>query len=332
MAGSAGDAGMVAKVARVSHFQHARDPTAARRGRVDANQPEIVAALRAIVPGEGVIDDLDGMRPYECDALSAYRQMPLVVVLPEPVAQVQAILRLAAEMNVKIVPRGAGTSLSGGALPREDGILVGMGVANTIQQYCWTRALSLGPTAAVSPFYYMSLVWAMLLGFLVFLGAAEMALSRMTKPRASSLAEKEGRRGRALKRLVDEPQKWVNPLLLMINICQIVQATLTSVVADRLFGTAGVAIGVVLNVVVFFVVTEAVPKTYAVLYPQKAALFAARPVAALVAFPPLRWVSKWLISLTNVIVRGKGLEQGPFVNEQELLGIVEVAAEDEVIE
>ena len=173
---------------------------------------------------------------------------------------------------------------------------------------------------------------AVLLGFLVFLGAAEMALSRMTKPRASSLAEKEGRRGRALKRLVDEPQKWVNPLLLMINICQIVQATLTSVVADRLFGTAGVAIGVVLNVVVFFVVTEAVPKTYAVLYPQRAALLSARPTAALVSFPPLRWVSRLLIGLTNVIVRGKGLEQGPFVSESELLGIVEVAAEDEVIE
>lgn len=171
-----------------------------------------------------------------------------------------------------------------------------------------------------------------LLGFLVFLSAAEMALSRMTKPRAASLAEKEGRSGKALKRLVDEPQKWVNPLLLMINICQIVQATLTGVVAGRLFGAAGVAVGVVLNVVVFFVLTEAVPKTYAVLYPQRAALLSARPTAALVAFPPLRWVSRALIALTNVIVKGRGLEQGPFVSESELLGIVEVAAEDEVIE
>ena len=59
-----------------------------------ARRSDIVAALRAIVPGEGVIDDLDGMRPYECDALSAYRQMPMVVVLPETVAQVAAILAL----------------------------------------------------------------------------------------------------------------------------------------------------------------------------------------------------------------------------------------------
>jgi CBS domain containing-hemolysin-like protein len=172
----------------------------------------------------------------------------------------------------------------------------------------------------------------LLLVVLIFLSVAEMGLSRMTRPRAGSLAEKGLRSGKALKRLVDEPERWVNPLLLTVNVCQIVQATLTSIVAGRLFGALGVVIGVVLNVIVFFVLAEAVPKTYAVQYPQKAALLAARPVAALVAFPPLRWISKWLISLTNVIVRGKGLEQGPFVNEQELLGIVEVAAEDMVIE
>lgn len=172
----------------------------------------------------------------------------------------------------------------------------------------------------------------LLLIALIFLSVAEMGLSRMTRPRAGSLAEKGLRSGKALKRLVDEPERWVNPLLLTVNLFQIVQATLTSIVAGRLFGALGVVIGVLLNVIVFFVLAEAVPKTYAVLYPQKAALLAARPVAALVAFPPLRWISKWLISLTNVIVRGKGLEQGPFVSEQELLGIVEVAAEDMVIE
>lgn len=171
-----------------------------------------------------------------------------------------------------------------------------------------------------------------LLVALVFLSVAEMGLSRMTRPRANSLADKGVRSGRALKRLVEEPERWVNPVLLTVNLFQILQATLTGYVANALFGPLGVLVGVLLNVVVFFVLAEAVPKTYAVLYPQKAALIAARPVSALVAFPPLRWISKWLISLTNVIVRGKGLEQGPFVSEQELLGIVEVAAEDMVIE
>ncbi|MGA0895360.1 MAG: hemolysin family protein [Ilumatobacteraceae bacterium] len=178
----------------------------------------------------------------------------------------------------------------------------------------------------------MVVVILLLLVALIFLSVAEMGLSRMTRPRANSLAEKGVRGGKALKRLVDEPERWVNPVLLTVNLFQILQATLTGYVANDLFGPFGLVIGVVLNVVVFFVLAEAVPKTYAVLYPQKAALIAAGPVSALVAFPLLRWISQWLISLTNVIVRGKGLEQGPFVNEQELLGIVEVAAEDMVIE
>lgn len=178
----------------------------------------------------------------------------------------------------------------------------------------------------------MLVVIFVLLVVLIFLSVAEMGLSRMNKPRAASLADQGKKAGKALKKLVDEPERWVNPLLLTVNVCQTVQATLTGIVAGRLFGPAGVAVGVLLNVVVFFVLAEAVPKTYAVLYPQRSALMSARPVMALVSFPPLRWMSRGLIGLTNVIVRGKGLEQGPFVSESELLGIVETAAEDEVIE
>ncbi|MFN7167131.1 MAG: FAD-linked oxidase C-terminal domain-containing protein [Pannonibacter sp.] len=92
----------------------------------------IVAALKAIVPGEGVIDALTEMRPYETDALTAYRQMPLVVVLPETVDQVSRILRYCYENDVKVVPRGAGTSLSGGALPLADGVLMSMMKFNRI--------------------------------------------------------------------------------------------------------------------------------------------------------------------------------------------------------
>ncbi len=87
---------------------------------------DIVAALRRIVPGEGVIDAEAGRRAYESDGLTAYRQLPLVVVLPETTAQVAEILRYCAAHKVKVVPRGAGTSLSGGALPLEDGVLLGM--------------------------------------------------------------------------------------------------------------------------------------------------------------------------------------------------------------
>ncbi len=179
---------------------------------------------------------------------------------------------------------------------------------------------------------WMLVAIGLLLIVLVFLAVAEMGLSRISKHRATSLADSGSKSGKALLWLVSEPERWVNPLLLTVNICQTVQATLTGILANRLFGGAGVAIGVVLNVIVFFVLAEAVPKTYAVLYPERAAKLAARPVSALVKFPLLRWISRGLIGLTNVIVKGKGLEKGPFVNEQELLGIVETAAEEGVVE
>jgi putative hemolysin len=171
-----------------------------------------------------------------------------------------------------------------------------------------------------------------LLLVLVFFALAEMSLSRMSKHKATTFAEGGSRSAKALLWLVDEPERWVNTLLLTVNICQTVQATLTGIVAGRLFGAAGVIIGVVLNVLVFFVLAEAVPKTYAVIYPERAARFTARPVFALVKFPLLNLISRGLIGLTNVIVRGKGLEKGPFVNERELLGIVEAAAKEGVVE
>src|ERR1700750_565531 len=93
----------------------------------------IVQALRAIVPGEGVIADERTMKPYESDGLTAYRQLPMVVVLPETTAQVAAVLKYCHEHGIKVVPRGAGTSLSGGALPLEDGVLLGMGKFNRIR-------------------------------------------------------------------------------------------------------------------------------------------------------------------------------------------------------
>jgi glycolate oxidase len=93
---------------------------------------EIVEALRRIVPGEGVILSEAERRVYESDGLTAYRQLPLVVVLPSTVGQVAAVLRYCKECGIKVVPRGAGTSLSGGALPLADGVLLGMAKFNRI--------------------------------------------------------------------------------------------------------------------------------------------------------------------------------------------------------
>jgi glycolate oxidase len=97
-----------------------------------ARRADIAAALREIVPGEGVIAIPTEMRVYETDGLTAYRQMPLAVVLPETTDQVSRVLRYAHDGGIKVVPRGAGTSLSGGALPLADGILLGMAKFNRI--------------------------------------------------------------------------------------------------------------------------------------------------------------------------------------------------------
>jgi glycolate oxidase len=92
-----------------------------------ARKGEIVAALRLIVPGEGVVTNEDELRAYESDGLTAYRQPPFIVVLPETTEEVSKVLRLCQDLGVKVVPRGAGTSLSGGALPLADGVVLGLG-------------------------------------------------------------------------------------------------------------------------------------------------------------------------------------------------------------
>jgi glycolate oxidase len=94
---------------------------------VIGRRAEILRALRKIVPGEGVIAAKDALRVYETDGLTAYRQQPFITVLPETTQQVADILRYCHEQGIKVVPRGAGTSLSGGALPLADGILLGLG-------------------------------------------------------------------------------------------------------------------------------------------------------------------------------------------------------------
>jgi glycolate oxidase len=91
-----------------------------------ARKPAIVAALRAVLPEDAVIDDPFETRAYECDALSAYRATPLAVVLPRSTAEVAAALKVCHAMGVPVVPRGAGTSLAGGAMPSEDAVILGV--------------------------------------------------------------------------------------------------------------------------------------------------------------------------------------------------------------
>ncbi|MEZ5176854.1 MAG: hemolysin family protein [Acidimicrobiales bacterium] len=173
---------------------------------------------------------------------------------------------------------------------------------------------------------------AFLMLIAILTAVAETAIVRVSRSKAAGLAE-EGRPGaKALLSLVEAPERWINALLLVVLVCQIVQATLTGVVASRLFGGLGVAIATFVNVVVTFVLAEAAPKTWALQNTEKAALASARPVKVLVDFGPLRLVSRALIGLTNVILPGKGIKEGPFISEEELLALAAEAAEAQVIE
>src|ERR671929_199649 len=132
--------------------------------RVLSRRAEIVRRLEEIVPGEGVVADPDGMRPFETDGLTAYRQMPFVVVLPETVEQVSRVLRYCYAEGIRVVPRGPGTSLSGGALPLSDAVLLVMAKFNRVLEVDYNNRVAivqpgvtnLGITHAVqhAGFYY----------------------------------------------------------------------------------------------------------------------------------------------------------------------------------
>ncbi|MFQ5661444.1 MAG: FAD-linked oxidase C-terminal domain-containing protein [Gammaproteobacteria bacterium] len=97
-----------------------------------AKRQDLIQGLQKILNREQCISDPSALRVYESDGLTAYRQTPMLVVLPDSTLQVAEILRLCSAMRIKVVPRGAGTSLSGGALPLPDGIILGLGKFNRI--------------------------------------------------------------------------------------------------------------------------------------------------------------------------------------------------------
>ncbi len=100
--------------------------------RVLGAKKQIVAQLRAVLPADAVIDDPAETRAYECDALSAYRCLPLAVVLPRTTEEVAAALKVCHEVGVPVVPRGAGTSLAGGSMPSEDAVVLGLARMNSV--------------------------------------------------------------------------------------------------------------------------------------------------------------------------------------------------------
>ena len=131
---------------------------------VIADRARLAARLRDILPADNVIDDRDGMRAFDSDGLTAYSAMPLIVALPESTAQVAAVLSACAETGVKVVPRGAGTGLSGGALPLADGVSLALTKLNRILEIDYANRcavvqpgvtnLAISEAVAAEGFYY----------------------------------------------------------------------------------------------------------------------------------------------------------------------------------
>lgn len=172
----------------------------------------------------------------------------------------------------------------------------------------------------------------LLLGASAVLALAETSLVRTSQAKARSLVEDRRRGARKLERLTEDPQGFLNPVLLLVLICQLVVATLVGVLAAHWFGAWGVVAATVFEIVIIFVLGEAVPKNWAVHNPERAALFSAPLVSAVVGFWPVRMVSAGLIGLANWLIGEKGSYFGSGVTESELLAMADVAVEDEVIE
>jgi CBS domain containing-hemolysin-like protein len=171
-----------------------------------------------------------------------------------------------------------------------------------------------------------------LLVLAALLAMAETSLVRTSRVKALSLVEQRRRGARQLADLVGTPDRFLTPVLLVVLICQMVAATLVSLVSSRLFGAIGVVVATIFEIVVIFVMAEALPKNYAVRNPERAALFSAPLVSALIHFWPLRVVSRGLNGLANrLLSTGSGATVAE-VSEEEILALADVAVEEAVIE
>jgi magnesium and cobalt exporter, CNNM family len=166
----------------------------------------------------------------------------------------------------------------------------------------------------------------------IFLALAETAFVRMSRIRALALAEEGNKRAARLAALLQQPERTLNSVLLLVLVSQLTTATLIGVLLEGTAGALGVVIGIVLQIVLFFVIGEVAPKTFAVQHTERAALVVTPLLSFVTNFAPLRWTSRLLIGIANVVLPGKGLKEGPFITEEEIRTMADVAASEEVIE
>ena len=175
-------------------------------------------------------------------------------------------------------------------------------------------------------------VVAVLFVLSIFFAASETAFVRMNRIRAIALEEEGNKRARRLVLMLEHPEQTLNVVLLMVLVSQLTSATLIGVLLEGTAGTLGVVLGIVLQIVLFFVIGEVAPKTFAVQHTERAALALTPMLWFLTNFAPLRWLSSLLIGVANVVLPGRGLKQGPFVTEEDLRTMADVAANEDSIE
>ena len=184
--------------------------------------------------------------------------------------------------------------------------------------------------------FILVVVIVVLLAASGLLALAETSLVRMNRIKAKALVDEKRRGARQLARLIENPERFLNVILLLVLICQLVSATLVGVVAEHVLGGIGVLVGAAFEVIVIFVFFEAVPKNWAVHNPERAALFSAPIVSVVVRFPPIRFVSSLLIGLANLIIGRQGESDDgirpSYITDSELKAMADVAHEEHVIE
>src|SRR5580700_10470319 len=147
-------------------------------------------------------------------------------------------------------------------------------------------------------------VVVLLLAISSVLALAETSLVRTSRAKALALEDDHHRGARQLVRLVEHPEGFLNGVLLMVLVCQLVTATLVGLLAEHWFGNWGVFVALVFEIVVIFVLAEAIPKNYAVRNPDRSALFSAPFVTVVVAFWPVRIISGALVWIAEKIAGG----------------------------
>src|SRR4051794_9375549 len=177
-------------------------------------------------------------------------------------------------------------------------------------------------------FVVVALLWT----FSGVLALAETAFTRASRIRLLALEDEGDKRARRVLRLLEHPEQTLNSILLLVLGCQMIGATILGTVLEPALGPWGIAVGIVLEIFVVFTLFEVVPKTFALQHSDRSALMLSPLLSFVTSFWPLRVLTRGFIGIANVLLPGKGLAKGPFVTEEEILTMADVAAQESAIE